>query len=226
MISLIGLTLIAAAVATPAGVEHSFAQDAPQTKTVALLPWSLSAATDGGREATFKAIESVFANANYQILPTVGTKKVWEEDLRMPRIDLAPASEKDLRPLPSAKDLLALGEALKADLVCAGRAHFHTKSIWVGLGPKTKAEVVMDVILVDIQKREVILEATGIKSDSTRKEAGLETAGALLVSMGITALSGGPKDPHHRRAGVMAVGLAFDPWVKTQAPRNRKIDGG
>jgi hypothetical protein len=194
----------------------------PTVRTVALLPFSLAGSTDGGREAANKAIELVFAKANCEVLPQIGTKKIWEEDLKMPQIELAPENENDLKPMPSAADLLRLGRILKADYACAGRAKWHTKSVWVSFGPKTKADCTMDVLIVDVAKAEIVLDAKGIKGDSTRKESGLETAGALFLSMGITGLSGGPKDPHHRRAGVMAVGLAFDPWLQTLT---RKIGG-
>jgi hypothetical protein len=119
--------------------------------------------------------------------------------------------------------MLALGKALGADIVCAGNARWHTKSVWVTLGPKTKADCTVDVMIVNVKSEEIEQDAKNVKADSTRKEAGLETAASLLISMGFTALSGGPKTPHQQRAAQIAIGLAMEPWLKTTAASRRKI---
>ncbi len=194
---------------------------AASTPTVAMLPWVTRAGTDGARDTAAKYINAVFEKANYTVLPTTGTKKIWEEDLHQSRLIISPETDGDYKPLPSPKDLLALGVAMHADLVCAGRAKWHTRSIWVSLGPKTKSDCTVDVLLVDVKKREVVLDAQNVKADDTKSESSLETAGALLVTMGITALSGGPADPHERKAAGNALAKAFGPWLQNST---RKIN--
>jgi hypothetical protein len=183
----------------------------------------MAAATDSARETAKNTIQAVFTKTNYEILPETRAKRIWEEEMGRPALDLTPVGENDLKPLPTPKDLLELGQRMGATLVCAGRAKWHTKSIWVSLGPKTKADCTVDLILVDVAAKEVVFQADGVKADSTKSESGLESAGAILVSMGITSLSGGPKTPHQKRAAAVAILSAFEPWMKSQA--NRKIGG-
>ena len=198
---------------------------APQSKDrkVVVLPWGLAAATEEAQETVRKTVRLMLEKANYEVIPEARAKRVWEEDMAQPAIKLYIDHENGLTDLPTPKNLLTLGEKLEADLVCAGRAKWHTKSVWVNLGPKTKAECTVDMILIDVKLKEVVLKVEDMKADSTRSESGLETAGAVLVSMGITSLSGGPKTPHQKRAGAVAVALAFDPWLKTMAAAKRKI---
>jgi hypothetical protein len=74
-------------------------------------------------------------------------------------------------------------------------------------------------MIVDVQNKMVVLDAKGVKADDTRVESGLATAGALLVSGWITVASGGAKTPHQKKAAVIAVAKAFDPWLKALSVR-------
>ncbi len=116
--------------------------------------------------------------------------------------------------LPSPKRLLQLGKALGADYVVAGRCKWSTVSLWVALGPKTKSWCTVDVLIVDVANAEIDLQARAVRADSTRVEAGWETAASLLVSAGFTMFSGGPKTPHQQKAAQMAIGMALEPWLK------------
>jgi hypothetical protein len=57
------------------------------------------------------------------------------------------------------------------------------------------------------------------KADDTKVDSDLDTAGALLVSGWITIASSGPKSPHQKKAGVIAVTKAFDPLSKAMSVR-------
>ncbi|MFZ4507216.1 MAG: hypothetical protein ACOYON_05900 [Fimbriimonas sp.] len=195
-------------------------------RQVALLPWALKDGTETADKTARDMVRTLLEKSNYEVLPEVRTKTAWEEGLKLSPIKGELEGKDALPELPGAKDLLALGKLMGVDLVCAGRAVWHTKSVWVGLGPKTKADCTVDVLIVDVKKEEVVLDAKGIKSDSTKKEKGLETAGALLLSFGITGLSGGPKTPHQQRAAQNAISLAMEPWLRTAAAQSRKIGGG
>ena len=194
-------------------------------RQVAILPWTLKDGTDTAMKTARETVRMLFEKSNYEVVPEVRTKTIWEEELKLGSIKEIVQGKDSYPDLPSAKDLLALGKQMNVDIVCAGRASWHTKSVWVGLGPKTKADCTVDTMIIDVKKEEIILDAKAVKSDSTRKEKGLETAGALLVSFGITALSGGPKTPHQQRAAQNAIGLALEPWLRTAAAQNRKIGG-
>jgi hypothetical protein len=172
-----------------------------------------------------ETISKVFEKENYEEIPEIRAKAVWEEDLHFSPVQMEATAQDEMKPLPTPEQLLKLGQAMHADLVCAGRAHWHTRSIWISLGPKTKSDCTVDVILVDVPNKQVVLQANDIKADDTKSEELWETAGALFISMGFTAFSGGPATPHEQRAGAQAVVKALEPWMKTVAPGTRKIGG-
>lgn len=188
-------------------------------RQVAILPWVLRDGTETAMETARKTVDTLFEKINYEIVPSTRVKTVWEEELQHPALRLAVKGKDNYPELPTAKELLALGKSMKVDIVCAGRASWHTKSVWVNLGPKTKAECTVDIIIINVKTEEVVLEAKGVKADSTKSEKGLETAAALLVSVGFTALSGGPKTPHQQRSAQKAIGLAMEPWLKTNTAK-------
>jgi hypothetical protein len=123
--------------------------------------------------------------------------------------------------LPEAEKLLAAGIKADVDYVCVGTLTWRVRSIWVGLGPKTKADAVVSVIIVDVKKKEVAMQVKDINSDSTRAEKWYESAGSLLLTWGITVFSGGPKTPHIQKAAIKAIGAATDPFFATAT---RKIE--
>lgn len=118
-------------------------------------------------------------------------------------------------PVPPPKVLLEFGKAVGADYVCAGRVSWHVRSVWVGLGPKTKARALVDCRVIDVAKGEVLLDALEFSSDSTRAEKWYESAAALLVTWGVTLFSGGPKTPHIEKSAVLGVGGATEPFFAT-----------
>ncbi|WP_025226814.1 hypothetical protein [Fimbriimonas ginsengisoli] len=190
---------------------------------MAVLPWCLKGGTESAVKTARETITTLFEKTKHEVLSPAAVQVAWETDLKLAPIPTELKDDEDFPAMPSAKDLLALGKKLHVDWVCAGRAKWHTKSVWVSLGPKTKADCTVDCMIIDVKKEEVALDAKNVKADSTRVEKGLETAGALLVSMGFTALSGGPKTPHQQRAARQAIGLAFEPWLKTTQAASKKI---
>lgn len=124
--------------------------------------------------------------------------------------------------LPSDKDLLAIGRKAGVDLVCVRTLSWRVRSVWVGLGPKTKADAVVNCKIVDVPKETVMLDALDVNSASTKAEKWFESAGAILLTWGITLFSGGPKTPHIQKAAVKAIGAATDPFFQVGT---RKIGG-
>lgn len=217
------LTAIAAIAISP--LNPSLQEGSKPIRQVAILPWALKDGTDTAMTTAKDTVKLLFEKSNFEVVPEVRAKTVWEEDLKMKPFKQVLQGDDAMPDLPTPKDLLALGKQMNVDLVCAGKAAWHTKSVWVTLGPKTKADCTVSVLIIDVKKEEVVLDAKDVKSDSTRKEKGLETAGALLISFGITAVSGGPKTPHQQKAAQNAIALAMEPWLRTAAAQNRKIGG-
>lgn len=192
-------------------------------RQIAVIPWSFKEGTDTAVQTAKEAISKILQGSNFEVVPWGRTKMFWEERLGMPVLRETLDAREALPELPSPTAMLKLGKLMGVQYVCAGRASWHTRSIWVTLGPKTKADCTVDTVIVDVDNAQVVLDARNVKADSTRKEAGLETAGALLVTWWITLPSGGPKTPHQQRAAVLAISDAFKPFVQSSAAQRRKI---
>ena len=190
---------------------------------VAIVPWAMNGGTPTAVETAQKALLKLFEKEGYEVVNQAQVNSTWKRDMSMEIPDTLADEQTPPVAYPSAKDALALGKQLNVDMVCIGRLKWHTKSVWVSLGPKTKAEATVDCMLIDVAKGEIILSVKDAKSGSIKKESGLETAAAIFVSFGVTAFSGGPKTPHQQQAAVHAIAVAFDPWVKTLVNVNRKI---
>lgn len=199
----------------------------PKIKTVAVLPWSYHDGTGTATKTADEAIIALFSGAGYAVVPSAVTKEYWTNLFgKTPRELIFDEDDRVVPDIPSAKELLKLGREMGVDLVCAGFASWHTRSIWVSLGPKTKATCTVDMMIIDVEKAEVVLEAKRVSADSHKKETTAETAAALLIHIGFTAVSGGPKTPHQQRSAQLAIGEAMEPWLKTLVkPITRKIDG-
>jgi len=198
---------------------------APTPPKVAVLPWAWIGGTDTAVKTGKDTINALFNGVNFEIVPEARTKTAWQDGMNMSAMKER-LEEKDSDPsLPTPKELLKLGKMMDVDFVCAGFARWHTKSVWIALGPKTKADCTVTMEIVDVKKEEVALDSKAVKSDDTRKESGLETAGALLLTAGITAFSGGPKTPHQQKSVSNAIALSMEPWLKTRAAAGRKIGG-
>lgn len=159
--------------------------------------------------------------AGYEVISDAVARAAWREAGLAER----PSTVEDpghLPKFPSEKDLLAFGKKAGVDFVCIGNLSWRVRSVWVALGPKTKADATVSTKIIDVAKEEVVLEALDVSSGSTKAEKWYETAGSLLVSWGITVFSGGPKTPHIQKAAVKAIGAATDPFF---AKSGRKIGG-
>ena len=137
--------------------------------------------------------------------------------------------------LPTPKELFKLGEKLGVDWVITGHALWHTRSLWIGLGPKTKSDCTVDMLIVDIRKKELSLDARQVKMGSAPTDPPLKAATVVLlglVSRGLfsstlplTVVSGGPKTPREQSAVQSAIAGAMQPWLALH-PNNKKIDTG
>lgn len=193
--------------------------DAIHVPKVAIYPWSFAenergtnpTAVDTARSTLQKLFER---RAQFEVISPARCAAAWRE-LGYEEI---PETVEEPGQLPAnfdAKKLLAFGKKVGADYVCAGTLAWRVRSVWVGLGPKTKANAVVNVMIVDVNKAELALDVKGFDSDSTKAEKWYETAGALLLTWGITLFSGGPKTPHMQNAAIKAIGGSTDPWFAT-----------
>ena len=182
---------------------------------VAMLPWMFQEGTDTAMTTARKTIETLFNASHCSFLDEGAVLSMWESGMKQTKSSKRVFGSRDYMPdLPGAKDLLALGRKLNANIVVTGRCKWSTGSKWVALGPKTKAWCTVDVLIIDVKNSEIDLEAMNITADSTRVEKGWETAGSMLLSSGFTIFSGGPKTPQQQRAAQIAISKALEPWLK------------
>lgn len=193
----------------------------PFVSTIAVLPIAMKDGTETARETAEKTFETLLEKSGNQILEGPTVVDAWQKLGQKPFDENIEGGE-TYPDMPAPKEMLELGRSLKVDYVLASRLKWHTKSVWVGFGPKTKADCTIDVTIVDVKKSEISLQATDVKADSTKKENGLAVAGTLLVTPLFTAVSGGPKTPHQQRAGQVAVAKALEPWLESRV--SKKIE--
>ena len=194
-----------------------------QLKKVAVLPMAFregdKEATNGEAIGAYKsALIGTFEKLGMEVVDQSRVNATWRE-LNGSLFETAKFE------LPKPEMLVSLGRKLGADYVVVTRCLWRVRSVWVGVGPKTKANATIDLWIVDIAKSEYSLKADSIKSDSTEKEPGWKTAGTGLA-LPVSFVSGGPKTPHSKRSGVLSLMKALEPWIEKQAPDKIKINSG
>ena len=207
--------------------------DGPET--VAILPWIYENGTPGAHAAAKEFLETALTKSHFfrpdsfQMIPEERVISTWTKDMGHD-----PGSEEAV--LPTPRDLLELGEKLGVDWVITGRASWHTRSLWIGLGPKTKSDCTVDMLIVDVRNQELSLDARQVKMACAPKDPPLKAATALLLGVvssrgrllsgvPLAAVSGGPKTPREQSAARLAIAAAIQPWLALH-PKNRKIDKG
>ncbi len=164
-----------------------------------------------------KILTGVFEKLGIEVVDVSQTNAMWRE------ITGQLFETKEFQ-LPRAEDLVALGKRLGVDYILTSRCLWQVRTIWVGLGPKTKANATVDIWLVDVANSEFLLKADTVKADDTEREPMWKTGVTLFVAP-ISVVSAGPKTPHMQRAGTTALEKALLPWVEQQQA-NVKIKSG
>ena len=201
-------------------------------ETVAILPWIYENGTPGAQIAakeflnTALTVSPFFRADSFQIIPEERVIQTWTKDM-------GHALDSERTEIPTPKELLKLGQKLGVDWVITGHALWHTRSLWIGLGPKTKSDCTVDMVIVDVKNKELSLDARKVKMGSTPTDPPLKAATAVLLGLvgggGVAALpllvSGGPKTPREQSAVRLAIAHAMGPWLALH-PQNRKINTG
>ncbi len=214
-------------------IEESSGLSTDNPETVAILPWIYDDGTPGARKAAKEFLQTLltkslyFREDSFQFIPEERVVRTWTVDMGH---DLA----LERAGIPTPKELLRLGQKLRVDWVITGHARWHTRSVWIGLGPKTKSDCTVDMVIVDVKKRELSLDARKVKLDSAPREDPLKAAtvvllgvatggGRLITTLPLTMVSGGPKTPAEQNAAQAAILTAIRPWLALH-PHNRKIE--
>ena len=201
-------------------------------ETVAILPWICVDGTPGAQRAAKEFLETslkkslFFREDSFNIIPETKVILAWTQELGH---DFKAEETKRQSP----KELLKLGEKLGADWVISGHATWRTRSVWIGLGPKTKSDCTVDMLIVDVKKKELSLDAREVKMDNAPKENPIRAATTIILGVAgakglfssalpLSFVSGGPKTPSEINAAQSSIAKAIRPWLALH-PRNRKI---
>lgn len=179
-----------------------------QTRTrgsVACYPWVFVEGTDTSRKSAADTVHEIAMAKGYALLPADVAAATWQ------RLKLPAPSAKD-RPNPA--DLAKFAKAMKADEVLFGMVSWHTRSIWVGAGPKTISTAKVDAMVFDAKTGKIAYKKEDVTGRSDEKESSLKVVGAVLVTPLITAVSGGPATPREQRAVQIALARALADWAK------------
>ena len=180
---------------------------------VAFLPLMFQENDKGVREYVLSARDP-YEKALYGVFEKLGMKRLDSAEVNFAWKELKGATfDTAAFALPEHTDLVKLGEKLGADYVVVSRCYFNVRSDWQGLGPKTRADATVDLWIVDVAKKEFALKADKIFSHSREKAPGWKIAVDLFLAP-ISAFSGGPKTNHEKRAGLLSLGKAIQPWLE------------
>ncbi|HRI44941.1 MAG TPA: hypothetical protein PLL78_09110 [Fimbriimonadaceae bacterium] len=191
------------ALAIFASVATGFAQ-APGRGTAVLYPVLFDdTGTSTSRAVTKTALGEVLSSGGFRLVSDSTAASAWKKlGVRTP----------SYTKVPKVADLARFGSRVGARYVVMAQVHFHTRSIWVNLGPKTVSNCDISVTIVDATKNAIVYEQDG-EGRSDEKSDALKVAGALLITPLITAVSGGPKTPQESRAGQIAAVRSLQRFV-------------
>jgi TolB-like protein len=204
-----------AASATQAGQAQAGTEGTVTVESIAVLPWNYVDGTEGARKTAKDFLTDILVKVKVDRISDVKTVAAWQE---MNQTEFVPSKQ-----MPTAAQMLRVGQKLGVDWVMAGSAAWHSRSVWVSLGPKTKSTCTVTVRIVDVKRQEVALDVAELKMDSTAKEDTLKALGTVFISGLFTMVSGGPKTPHEQRAASLGIAKALEPWL-AQHLKAIKID--
>lgn len=167
-------------------------------------PWVFKNGNRTSRTLAITTAEQILRNAGFASIPGAAAKSTWETS-RLPRPSYGH--------LPTVASLRSYGRAMKASKVLYGSVSWHTRSIWVNLGPKTISTAKVDAYVFDVASGKIVYKVTGVEGRSDEKSNGYKIAAAILITPLVTAVSGGPATPREQRAVQIAMGVAYSDWV-------------
>lgn len=175
--------------------------------TVVVYPivYSRDSGGETSRKTGVRSMEEVLQKAGYTLISSTVAANTWR------RLGIAlPSTDKPA----SLSDIVRFGKAIKARYVVTPVFDFHSRSIWVDLGPKTVSTATVDVVITDVEQNKTIYTREDVSARSDEKFDAVKAGADVLLTPLVTIVSGGPKTPHEQRAVQIAVAKALRDWVK------------
>jgi hypothetical protein len=165
-------------------------------------PWAFENGTDTARATATRSVEEIAQKAGYASVPAQVAKDAWI------------SSNPTVGHLPSRAALKAFGTAVHAKKVLYGSVSWHTRSIWVNVGPKTISTATVSAYVLDVATGKVVFRSKKVLGRSDEKSNGYKLAADVLITPLVTSVSGGPATPQEERAVQIAIGTAYHSWVR------------
>lgn len=167
--------------------------------------YSRNSGTGTSRKTGVRSVQEALQKAGYTLVSSTVAANTWR------RLGISlPETE---RPA-SLHNIVRFGMAVKARYVVAPVFDFHSRSIWVDLGPKTVSTATVDLVITDVVKKATVYTRVDVSGRSDEKFDPVKAGADVLISPLVSVVSGGPKTPHEQRAVQIAVAKALKDWVK------------
>jgi hypothetical protein len=173
--------------------------------TVVAYPWVFHDGNHTSRMMAITTAEEIGRKADYSSVPHDVARSDWRSG-RFPRPSFGR--------LPSDDTLAAFGRSVHATTVLYGSVAWRTRSIWVGLGPKTISTATVDAYVFDVSSGRTIYTKLGVEGRSDEREDAWKVAADVLITPIVSAVSGGPATPREQRAVQIAMARAYHAWVR------------
>lgn len=207
--TILAVAALAAVAVTTLTILHSPAQAAAKQGDmkgmVVAYPWVFQDGTHTSRMTAITTAEEIGRKADYSSIPHDIARTNWRSG-GFPTASFGH--------MPSRTTLAAFGRSVHATTVLYGSVAWHTRSIWVNLGPKTISTATVNVYVFDVDSGKVIYRKLGVEGRSDEKSDGWKVAADVLITPLVTAVSGGPATPREQRAVQIAMGKAYHVWVR------------
>lgn len=191
----------------PAPVQAAGQDESKGAAVVYPIVYKRNSGTKTSRAAAVQSVREVLQKSGYTLISDNVASSNWKR-MRLPLPQPAYPTR--------TSELVRFGKAVKARYVIAPKFDFHSRSIWVNLGPKTISTVTTDVAIVDTTDGKLVYQRKNVKGRSDEKENTVKIVADVLVTPIVSAVSGGPKTPHEQRAAQISVARALRDWVKRQ----------
>lgn len=176
-----------------------------RTRLVAICPWTFEEGNRTSREMVVETVRKIVEHNGLTVLPQERVERRYE--------NLHPAVA-FRRGVPVLEDLDRFANEISADVLVFGKASWHTRSIWVGTGPKTVSTATVDLYIYNARSGRISYEQRGAEGRSDEKESGLKDVADVLITPFVSVVSGGPSTPREQRAVQIALGRAMAPWAQ------------
>jgi hypothetical protein len=175
------------------------------TAVVYPVVFSRDSGAEGSRKTAVASVREALQKAGYSLASNSAAASVWKR-LRIP----LPSTDQP----PKARELARFGREMKADFVVSAVFDFHSRSIWVDLGPRTVSTAKASVSVFAVGTGKVVYRKRNAQGRSDEKANAVKIAADVLLTPLVTVVSGGPKTPQEQRAVQIAVARAMQGWLK------------